>query len=259
MKHAVIATILVGVLLLSGCANTHMARQLETMEQRFLEQEKTLKDCEKRLADQSDRLALQEKRLEEQERENESLKKELATTKRGLDATIAGKVTDAIREPGIQAELQKMVAQNIDGRLEEFRRRQARDGGGGGRWEDRRAEWRARREEREKQELEKLAVELKLNEDQQQRLNEHVADIRERVGETFRRMREGGDFNLEEIKATVEDLKHRNDAVMKGILTAEQYAVYQTKPNPLDGIYNFLTGRGGRGRGRRDEREEQRE
>ena len=178
-----------------------------------------------------------------------------------------------MRQPAVQAEIQKTVDQTFRREMEaqEKRRREqwanwgrgregdGREDGGG----DRRAEWQARREEREKQELKKLAEDLALNEEQQKRVNQHVTDIRETVQDAFRRMREEGNFNLEEIKVTVEDLKNRNDAVMKDILTAEQYAEYQKRPNPLDGAYNFLTGRGQRGqrggRGGRDRDRDQQE
>lgn len=233
---------------LSGCAVPRVAKQLDTMEARLLVQEKSIKDYKERLADQKDRLAAQEKRLGEQERQNELLKKELAATRKNLEMAVAGKVNEAMKEPRLQAEIQKLVEQNVARRIEEIRRR----GGEGGR-EDRarrREEWRARREEREKQELQKFATGLKLDKDQQTRLNEHAANIREEISTAIQQMREQGNFNLEEIKASVEDLKHRNDAVMKDLLTVEQYAEYEKRPNPLDRLYEFFTGRAGRG-GRR--------
>lgn len=253
MKYTGSAAILGAVFLVSGCAMPRMARQLDVMEARVLDQEKAVREYEKRLAEQQVALVKQEERLADQEKQNEALKKDLAAARIELKAAVSSQVDEALRQPRVQAEIQRAVEQNVARRMEEFERRRAearggeQDGDPRDRWERRREEFRARREEREKQELDKLATELKLSEEQQKRVNEHAAEIRETVGDAFRRMREDGNFNLEEIKATVEDLKNRNDAVMKDVLTAEQYEEYRKRPNPLDGVYNFLTGQGGRG------------
>jgi len=260
-------------LVLAGCAGPRMAAQLDAMDTRLTAQEKSIGDYEKRLEEQKQRLSLQEKRLSEQERGNEALKKELAASKKELDAVVAAKVDEALKQPRVQAEIQKAVEQNVARRMEELRRRRAderrgegdeRRGAGedrGRRWEEMRAQFRAKREERERQEMQKFAEELELNEDQQARVNDHAAEIREKISATLQQLREGN-LNMEDIKAAVEDMKLRNDAAMKDILTPQQYEEFKKKPNPIDAAYEFLTrarGQGGwrrGGRGRRDRDQE---
>ena len=266
MKRTIItAAIPVGMMILSsGCAGPQLAKQLNTMDERVVAQEKMIKDHEKRQEGQRTRLEKQEKRLAAQERDNELLKRELAATKRGLGAAIEGKVKEAMRQPGVQAAIQKTVEQNVARRMEE--RDQRRRDGGAERWENMRAQFETRRREREKQELKKLADDLGMNEDQQKQVNNHVAELRETAEDAFKKMREGGGFDLEAAKVAVDDMKRRNDAVMKDVLTAEQYEEYEKRPNPLDNIQKLLAGGGGqwgewgrgqrgRGRGRNHERE----
>ena len=194
------------------------------------------------------------------ERTNAVMNAKLASVERWFNET--RRQVNALSQTGISTE--KDVAQIVENVL--AKRGEDRNGRSEDERAERRQQWQERAQEGQRRsresEVDRVAEELELNDEQKEKVAESFAKGHEVIGNAFReameKMRAGEGFDREELMKSgtelVEKIRSQRSGDMKELLNEEQFGKYKLLEDEavesLDRWSRMMGGGGGRGRGR---------